>query len=694
MTSGPVSPRPLLAVVLTAAALLLACGDPDPVQPPPGPPSLTVTPVSMALVGGDSAKLKATLLNAPGGVDWAVEGANAGMVTADGTYTAPLDAGTYRVVATSQQDPSLSATVTFTVTAVELQQVPADLTLVSSEPVKFSTRASGSDGTVVWTIEEGATGGTISGSSYVAPFSPGTYHLVVTSRRDPRATARIAVEVFEGLFGTVKYAGAQTGPIHVRSETQGVGVMIDGPGPFRIRVPQALRPTEGLVAYMDVSGHGARTWSSPADDVDAEALAASGTQGVSLQLRDPDIFEYCLAETYPVVVGRDFMMVDVATIETRRRDVAEADHVSLRWGQGSGLANGGVLEITRPTVSMVIIDGLTDGEWRVSQDIRCGDDEVVALNSPSMIGPTAAGATLTGQAVLPAMPEGAWLYAVVADADGNPKAASRTRAQEGVVSFQVPGVPRGILGLGVMVDVDGDKLLGHGDIIPNPLGSHLSVSSTGSGTIAVGTIRLTAPGRLTARTESASVSTSIADPTLKHASFVHLEWHQPQRVPRRLTAELPGVSGPVDLTTGTFQRSGSRIGLMHSVQEAVNLGGTVRLTIVADDGTEEVQTQAIRMMRQLPDVKLVSGAGGPTASWSWTPALEANVLQDVTILDRFGTYYWAGFRLPSGARSARWNQDGTAVGAAPGRLQTSVVVFRTWDDEGNLATATTYETVQ
>jgi chemotaxis response regulator CheB len=60
----------------------------------------------------------ASVLNASNpGVTWSVrEGSNGGSVTSGGVYTAPSAAGTYHVVATSQQDTSKTATATVTVT--------------------------------------------------------------------------------------------------------------------------------------------------------------------------------------------------------------------------------------------------------------------------------------------------------------------------------------------------------------------------------------------------------------------------------------------------------------------------------------------------------------------------------------------------------------------------------------------------
>jgi hypothetical protein len=74
--------------------------------------AVTISPTSVNLAQGGTAQFTATVTGTTNtAVTWSVlEGTPGGTVTSGGLYTAPLDAGAYHVVATSQADTSQSAT--------------------------------------------------------------------------------------------------------------------------------------------------------------------------------------------------------------------------------------------------------------------------------------------------------------------------------------------------------------------------------------------------------------------------------------------------------------------------------------------------------------------------------------------------------------------------------------------------------
>jgi hypothetical protein len=109
-----------------------------------------------------------------------------GLVGADGSYTAPLVAGTYHVAATSDADASARALAAVIVTeaapAVALEVNPYQASLTPNQSLQFSATVSGrADTAVAWSIQEGAAGGVIGADgSYVAPQAEGkgpTTHL-------------------------------------------------------------------------------------------------------------------------------------------------------------------------------------------------------------------------------------------------------------------------------------------------------------------------------------------------------------------------------------------------------------------------------------------------------------------------------------------------------------------------------------
>ena len=114
------SPRFLLADALITASLLawIACGSGSNAPLQPGV-TVSVTPATASISIGRSQGLSASVANSTNtAVTWSVaEGSSGGSVTGAGVYTAPMVAGTYHVVATSQANPAATGSATITVTA-------------------------------------------------------------------------------------------------------------------------------------------------------------------------------------------------------------------------------------------------------------------------------------------------------------------------------------------------------------------------------------------------------------------------------------------------------------------------------------------------------------------------------------------------------------------------------------------------
>ena len=74
---------------------------------------------------------------------------------------------------------------------------PTDTIVFLGYSCTFTATVTGSDDTVViWSIQEGSTGGTITSSGVYTSANPGTYHVVATSHADPTKTATARVQVF------------------------------------------------------------------------------------------------------------------------------------------------------------------------------------------------------------------------------------------------------------------------------------------------------------------------------------------------------------------------------------------------------------------------------------------------------------------------------------------------------------------
>jgi hypothetical protein len=95
---------------------------------------------------------------------------------------------------------------------VDVTLTPANARVTTGHAVDFAAAVSGTDDVEVdWSVQEGdaggrvvprgakATGGQVSSLAvYIAPNSPGTYHLLATSKADPQKSAQAEITVKGG----------------------------------------------------------------------------------------------------------------------------------------------------------------------------------------------------------------------------------------------------------------------------------------------------------------------------------------------------------------------------------------------------------------------------------------------------------------------------------------------------------------
>ena len=168
-------------------------------------PAIEISPDDLTLDQGATRQFTATVTGMSNtDVAWSVqEGNSGGAVTSTGLYQAPAAGGTFHVVATSQADTSLTATVTVTVNMISVTIIPQTASVVHGGTRTFSATVLGTqfDKSVSWSVQEGAAGGSVTSDGlYTAPVTPATYHVVATSSADPSKSAIAAVQVVEHGF--------------------------------------------------------------------------------------------------------------------------------------------------------------------------------------------------------------------------------------------------------------------------------------------------------------------------------------------------------------------------------------------------------------------------------------------------------------------------------------------------------------
>ena len=162
--------------------------------------TVTLAPSTVQLQTGQSQAFLVTVAGtANTAVTWSVLEAAGGGVTGAGLYTAPASAGTYHVQATSQADPTKSASAIVTVTTppvVNVSVVPATASLQTGQSQAFTATVTGTANlAVTWSVLEAAGGSVTSAGQYTAPASAGTYHVRATAVADSSRSASAIVTV-------------------------------------------------------------------------------------------------------------------------------------------------------------------------------------------------------------------------------------------------------------------------------------------------------------------------------------------------------------------------------------------------------------------------------------------------------------------------------------------------------------------
>jgi hypothetical protein len=177
------------------------------------PVTISVTPSPVTLAPSATQQFTATVANGtPSTATWSVDEALGGTIDNTGLYTAPAAAGTYHVRAKSDADPTKFALVTVVVSSTGKSitiSAPSGTSTIyeNGYPKVFlngypssyyltATTTGLTNTSVTWSLQEGATAGTISTSgNYTCGATAGTYHVIATSVEDPTVTGVLNVVV-------------------------------------------------------------------------------------------------------------------------------------------------------------------------------------------------------------------------------------------------------------------------------------------------------------------------------------------------------------------------------------------------------------------------------------------------------------------------------------------------------------------
>ncbi len=166
------------------------------------PVSVTVTPGSAALYGGQTKQFAAAVGNTNNtAVTWTVNPAGAGSISAAGLYTAPASVSTQQtvsVIAASQADPSKTGASTITLTPpVTVTVVSSETTLYGGQTQPFSaTVTNTANAGVTWSVSPSGAGSITAAGVYTAPAvvpTQQTVTITAASVADPTKSGTLTV---------------------------------------------------------------------------------------------------------------------------------------------------------------------------------------------------------------------------------------------------------------------------------------------------------------------------------------------------------------------------------------------------------------------------------------------------------------------------------------------------------------------
>ena len=171
--------------------------------------AVSISPTSVSLAINSTQQFTATVTGTTNtAVTWSVDGVNGGnstvgTISTSGLYTAPGSTGSHTVRATSNADPtkSASAAVTVNPSGIVVSISPTSASVPANTTKQFAATVTGTSNIGVQWYVDGVLGGapstgTITTSGlYTAPTTAGSHTVTITSNADPTKSASSAVTV-------------------------------------------------------------------------------------------------------------------------------------------------------------------------------------------------------------------------------------------------------------------------------------------------------------------------------------------------------------------------------------------------------------------------------------------------------------------------------------------------------------------
>ncbi|WLT30994.1 glycosyl hydrolase family 18 protein [Geothrix sp. PMB-07] len=181
-------------------------------------------------------------------------------LVADQDYFASYDAAQHRLWLTLNRTWSGSQVLGGNATGslpTEVQVAPASVTLAFGATQAFTAQVlHNQDTQAVWTVKEGATGGTVSASgTYTAPSTAGTYHVRATSHADATKWAEATVTVVPAAPSITSFSASSAsiaagGSVTLSWAVTGNPTLTVGPAPGTVTGSQVTVTPAGTTTYV------------------------------------------------------------------------------------------------------------------------------------------------------------------------------------------------------------------------------------------------------------------------------------------------------------------------------------------------------------------------------------------------------------------------------------------------------------
>jgi streptogramin lyase len=252
---------------------------------------IEVTPPSPTVQVGQTVSFLATATDASGGVvltapsklQWASQ--TPAVATIDGAGVATAVSLGSSLITVTDTESGKGGSVTLTVAPGPVAISPATISMYVNGQIGFVATVTGlGNPDVTWSVQEGAAGGSVdSAGYYIAPSTPGTYHVVATSQADPTKSATATVNVTllvnnnpAGIYITDYFNNRLIKVDDMSGANWHAFAGFAAPGSFRFtRIHRVTMDAAGRIYVSDWQGHRIVRM----DDITGKNLVTLGTKG-------------------------------------------------------------------------------------------------------------------------------------------------------------------------------------------------------------------------------------------------------------------------------------------------------------------------------------------------------------------------------------------------------------------------------